>query len=61
MAIWGSEGDDMICDHLNTHIYPWIAAAGGPYGAIAALVNIPAILFSAYLYEIFLVDSSRGG
>jgi glycerol uptake facilitator-like aquaporin len=34
-------------------------AAGGPYAAIAALVNIPAIIFGAYLYEIFLTDSDR--
>ena len=36
------------------------AAAGGPYAAIAALVNIPAIIFGAYMYEIFLTDSDRG-
>ena len=36
------------------------AAAGGGYAAIAALVNIPAIIFGAYLYEIFLTDSDRG-
>ena len=35
-------------------------AAGGGYAAIAALVNIPAIIFGAYLYEIFLTDSDRG-
>jgi len=34
-------------------------AAGGPYAAIADLVNIPAIIFGAYLYEIFLTDSDR--
>ena len=40
---------------------PWgLAAAGGPYAAIAALVNIPAIIFGAYMYEIFLTDSDRG-
>ena len=37
-----------------------LAAAGGPYAAIAALVNIPAIIFGAYMYEIFLTDSDRG-
>jgi len=34
-------------------------AAGGRYAAIAALVNIPAIIFGAYLYEVFLTDSDR--
>jgi glycerol uptake facilitator-like aquaporin len=34
-------------------------AAGGSYAAIAALVNIPAIIFGAYLYEVFLTDSDR--
>jgi len=34
-------------------------AAGGRYAAIAALVNIPAIVFGAYLYEVFLTDSDR--
>ena len=36
------------------------AAAGGRYAAIAALVNIPAIVFGAYIYEVFLTDSDRG-
>jgi hypothetical protein len=36
------------------------AAAGSPgYAAIAALTNIPATLFGAFLYEIFMVDSDR--
>jgi len=34
-------------------------AAGGNYAAIAALTSIPATLFGALLYEIFLVDSAR--
>jgi len=34
-------------------------AAGGPYAAISALVNIPGLLFGAYIYEIFLTDSDR--
>jgi len=34
-------------------------AAGGPYAAIAALVNIPGIVFGAYLFEVFLTDSDR--
>ncbi|KIM84876.1 hypothetical protein PILCRDRAFT_67395 [Piloderma croceum F 1598] len=35
-------------------------ASGGTYAALAALTNIPAMLFAASLYEIFLTDSSRG-
>ena len=35
-------------------------ASGGKYAALAALTNIPAMLFAALLYEIFLTDSSRG-
>ncbi|KAF8802053.1 aquaporin-like protein [Phlegmacium glaucopus] len=35
------------------------AANGGTYAAIAALTNIPAILFAAYIYEVFLTDSDR--
>jgi glycerol uptake facilitator-like aquaporin len=34
-------------------------ASGGKYAAIAALTNIPATLFGAFLYEIFLTDSDR--
>ncbi|KAF8071978.1 putative aquaporin 2 [Lyophyllum atratum] len=34
-------------------------AAGGPYSAIAALTNIPATLFAAFIYEFFLTDSDR--
>jgi len=34
-------------------------AAGGRYAAIAALTNIPATLFAAFLYEFFLSDSDR--
>ncbi|KAG6873937.1 hypothetical protein C0995_008976 [Termitomyces sp. Mi166 len=34
-------------------------AAGGQYAAIAALTNIPATLFGAFLYEVFLTDSDR--
>jgi len=34
-------------------------AAGGRYAAITALVNIPAIIFAAYIYEVFLTDSDR--
>ena len=53
----------MILLKLNTEytlITMGFAAAGGGYAAIAALVNIPAIIFGAYLYEIFLTDSDRG-
>lgn len=35
-------------------------AAGGPYAAIAALVNIPATLFARFTYEMMFTDSSRG-
>jgi hypothetical protein len=34
--------------------------AGGNYGAVTALTNIPATIFGIILYEIFLVDSDRG-
>lgn len=34
-------------------------ASGGKYAAIAALTNIPATLFAAFLYEMFLTDSDR--
>jgi hypothetical protein len=35
-------------------------ASGGKYAALAALTNIPAMLFAAALYEFFLTDSLRG-
>jgi len=34
-------------------------ASGGTYAALAALTNIPAMLFGVLLYEVFLADSSR--
>ncbi|RDB26296.1 Aquaporin-3 [Hypsizygus marmoreus] len=34
-------------------------ASGGKFAAIAALTNIPATLFAAFLYEFFLTDSDR--
>jgi len=34
-------------------------ASGGRYAALAALTNIPATLFAAFLYEVFLTDSDR--
>ena len=37
-----------------------LTASGGRYAAIAALTNIPAILFGVTLYEFFLADSHRG-
>ena len=37
-----------------------VAAAGGAYAAIAALTNIPATIFAAFLYEFFFVDSDKG-
>jgi len=36
-----------------------IQARGDSYAAIAALANIPAMLFAAFLYEFFIVDSDR--
>ena len=37
-----------------------LKASGGTYAAIAALTNILAAVIGAGLYEIFLMDSSRG-
>jgi hypothetical protein len=37
-----------------------LKASGGNYAALAALTNIPAMLFAVVLYEFFLTDSSRG-
>jgi len=34
-------------------------AAGGPYAAIAALTNIPAMIIAVLIYEFMLTDSSR--
>ncbi|KAG6820944.1 hypothetical protein H0H93_009180 [Arthromyces matolae] len=34
-------------------------AAGGSYSAITAFTNIPATLFGAFIYEVFLTDSDR--
>jgi glycerol uptake facilitator-like aquaporin len=36
-----------------------LKASGGNYAALAALTNIPAMLFAVVLYEFFLTDSSR--
>jgi len=36
-----------------------LKASGGKYAALAALTNIPAMLFAALLYEFFLTDSLR--
>ena len=41
-------------------IWGKIAAGRKGYAAIAALTNIPATLFAAFLYEMFLTDSDRG-
>jgi hypothetical protein len=35
-------------------------ASGGTYAAIAALTNIPAMIFAVLLYEFFLTDPDRG-
>jgi len=35
-------------------------AKGGSYSAISALVNIPATMLGALIYELFIVDSDRG-
>ncbi|KAH8822979.1 putative aquaporin 2 [Flagelloscypha sp. PMI_526] len=34
-------------------------ASGGSYAALAALTNIPAMLFAVFIYELFLSDSDR--
>jgi len=34
-------------------------ASGGTYAALAALTNIPAMLFGVLIYEVFFTDSSR--
>lgn len=36
------------------------SASGGKYAAIAAITNIPAMLLATLVYELILVDSSRG-
>lgn len=36
-----------------------VKASGGKYAALAALTNIPATLFAAFIYEVFLTDSDR--
>jgi len=36
-----------------------LKASGGTYAALAALTNIPAMLFGVIIYEIFLTDSDR--
>jgi glycerol uptake facilitator-like aquaporin len=36
-----------------------VKARGGPYSAISALVNIPATMLGAVIYEWFIVDSDR--
>ncbi|KAH9481738.1 hypothetical protein JR316_0006265 [Psilocybe cubensis] len=36
-----------------------VEAKGGAYSAIAALVNIPATILGATIYELFIVDSDR--
>ena len=58
ITIWGTQGTAFIRVHFR--IYNLVLAAGGNYAMIAALLNIPAMLFGAFLYEIFLTDSDRG-
>ncbi|KAH7908460.1 aquaporin-like protein [Hygrophoropsis aurantiaca] len=36
-----------------------LKAAGGPYAAISALTNIPATIFAALVYELFLGSATR--
>lgn len=63
MATWGSAGDNILlqpCRFEHTFTHHVFAAAGGPYAAIADLVNIPAVILGATIYELFLTDSDRG-
>ncbi|KAF7968970.1 hypothetical protein HWV62_28769 [Athelia sp. TMB] len=66
MAIWGFSPTALAANAARDVGGRLIAlciygtqASGGSYAALAALTNIPAMLFAAWLYEIFLTDSSR--
>ena len=62
MTVWGREGRFIIANfqlECPAEIKMELAAGGG-YGAVTALTNIPATIFGIVLYEIFLVDSDRG-
>ena len=61
ITIWGMDGELPIQRTKGREnkltIYP---AKGGSYSAITALVNIPATMLGATIYELFVVDSDRG-
>jgi len=65
-AIWGYAVNGLAANCArdlggrlaNMTIYG-MKASGGAYAAIAALTNIPAMLFAALIYELFLTDSDR--
>jgi len=65
-AIWGYAINGLAANSArdvggrlaNMTIYG-MKASGGSYAALAALTNIPAMLFAALLYELFLTDSDR--
>jgi H+/gluconate symporter-like permease len=60
LTIWGKSGKMILPRPVQYVTLRIISAAGGSYAAIAALVNIPATLLAAVVYELFLVDSDRG-
>ncbi|RDB25807.1 Propanediol diffusion facilitator [Hypsizygus marmoreus] len=65
-AIWGFATPGLVANSARDiggrlmAVTIWgTEAAGGRYAAIAALTNIPATIFAAFIYEFFLVDSDR--
>jgi len=65
-AIWGFSMPGLVANSARDLGGRFMAmtiwgskAAGGPYSAIAALANIPAMIFAAFIYEFFLTDSDR--
>jgi len=66
MAIWGYSPTALAANaardvggRLAAMTIWGTKASGGNYAALAALTNIPATIFGAFLYEFFLTDSSR--
>ncbi|KAG6813912.1 hypothetical protein H0H92_005761 [Tricholoma furcatifolium] len=66
VAIWGFSLNTLVANsardiggRLASMTIYGTGAAGGAYSAVAALTNIPATLFGAFLYEFFLTDSDR--
>jgi len=66
VAIWGFAAPGLAANsardvggRLAALTIYGMEASGGRYAALAALTNIPATLFAAFLYEIFLTDSDR--